>query len=238
MLRSIKTQSRARMTLWRERFAQGLADPADRRAAWWDMQVFDHGFLRRFWTNLEEIAPGVWRSNQPSPRQLKTLAQLGIKTVINLRGASQWGSYHLEKDACETLGLTLVDFRLRSRDLPTVEEIHALHAVFKAAAHPIHMHCKSGADRAGMGATLYMLLMEDVTPEVAAEQLSFKYLHIKAAKTGILDFMITDFIKAHAQTGKPFLQWVDEDYDRLALTAAFKPKGVATFLTDKILRRE
>lgn len=238
MLSSLKTKSRARMAAWREQFANGITSEATRKAAWWDLQLYDHGFLRRFWTNLNEIAPNVWRSNQPSPRQLETLASDGIKTIINLRGASQWGSYHLEADACARLGLTLVDFRLRSRDLPTVEEVHALHELFKTAEHPILMHCKSGADRAGMGAALYKLLMLDATPEAALDQLSFRYLHVKAAKTGLLDHMLEAYAKDHESTGKPFLDWLESDYDRLALTAEFKPKGLANLLTDTILRRE
>lgn len=238
MFKALKTSNRARIAKWREGFAHGLDTKRARSAARWDMQVNDHGFLRRFWTNLDEIRPGIWRSNQPSPRQLQGLAERDIKTVINLRGASQWGSYHLERDACARLGIKLIDFRLRSRDLPTVEEIHALHAIYKSAETPLLMHCKSGADRAGMGAALYMLLIEESTPQVALEQLSFKYLHIKAAKTGLLDHMIEDYAAAHGKTGITFLDWVDGEYDRLALTASFKQSSLASFFADKILRRE
>ncbi len=238
MFKALKTANRTRIAKWRDGFAHGLDTQQARSAAWWDMQVNDHGFLRRFWTNLTEIAPGIWRSNQPSPRQLEGLAERGIKTVINLRGASQWGSYHLERDACARLGMKLIDFRLRSRDLPSIEDIHALHEVYQTAQTPLLMHCKSGADRAGMGATLYMLLIEECTPDVALEQLSFKFLHIKAAKTGILDHMIEDFAASHAKTGIAFLDWVDTEYDRTALTASFKQSSLASFFADKILRRE
>jgi len=238
MLSAIKTANKARMAKWREGFAHSLQTDKARSSAWWDMQVFDHGFLRRFWTNLTEISPGIWRSNQPSPRQLEGLAARGVKTVINLRGASQWGSYHLERDACAQLGITLIDFRLRSRDLPTVEEIHALQAIYKSAKAPLLLHCKSGADRAGMGAALYRLLIENSTPQQALDQLSFQYLHIKAAKTGLLDHMLEAYAEAHASTGIAFLDWVDTDYDRLALTASFKTSSLASFFADKILRRE
>ena len=43
-------------------------------------------FLRFFYHNQAEVAPGVFRSNQPSPDRLNTWAKSGIKTVINLRG--------------------------------------------------------------------------------------------------------------------------------------------------------
>ena len=44
------------------------------------------------------------------------------------------------------------------------------------------MHCKSGADRAGIVAVMYKLLHEKAPFEEAVEQLSFKYGHIKQGK--------------------------------------------------------
>ena len=62
----------------------------------------------------------MWRANQPSPRQVVAHArERGIRTIINLRGASTKGYYLLEKEACEAAGIALVDFQVFSRDTPT-----------------------------------------------------------------------------------------------------------------------
>ena len=48
------------------------------------------------------------------------------------------------------------------------------------------MHCKSGADRAGLMAALYLLIAKQPARE-AVKQLTWKYGHVKQAKTGVLD---------------------------------------------------
>ena len=50
------------------------------------------------------------------------------------------------------------------------------------------MHCKSGADRAGLMSVLYRFLHEGVPLKEAKKELSLKYGHIRQAHTGILDY--------------------------------------------------
>ena len=77
--------------------------------AHWSYFWADHAFLRTAFTNDHWLGPDLVRTNQPSPRQLAYWKSKGVKTVINLRGARDEGYYWLEKDACERLGLTLID---------------------------------------------------------------------------------------------------------------------------------
>ena len=122
------------------------------------MLVFDHGMLRKLWRNEHEVEGGVWRSSQPDPGMVRRLAGRGFKAILNLRGATEYGSYLLEREACRAAGIELVDFKLTSRSLPSREEILALDAIFARLPRPFLMHCKSGADRAGFAAALYLLL--------------------------------------------------------------------------------
>ena len=96
------------------------------------------------------------------------------------------GSYLLEREACRAAGIELVDFKLSSRKLPTRQEILALDDIFGRLPRPFLMHCKSGADRAGFAAALYLMLQKDLSPEQASEQLSWRYLHLRSAATGAL----------------------------------------------------
>ena len=50
------------------------------------------------------------------------------------------------------------------------------------------MHCKSGADRAGLMSVLYRFLHEGVPLKEATQELSLKYGHFRQADTGILDY--------------------------------------------------
>jgi hypothetical protein len=70
------------------------------------------------------------------------------------------------------------------------------------------------------------------------EQLSLKYLHVKQGKTGMIDFFFTAYLEETREDGKPFLDWVLEDYDQPRVKAAFMGEWWANILVDKILRRE
>ncbi len=220
-----------------------LSTPAGRARARRELVWEDHGFLRMGFSNLHRISPEMWRANQPSPRQVAGHAsERGIRTIINLRGASTKGYYLLEREACEAAGIALVDFQVFSRDTPTREAIFAARDLFDTIAYPALMHCKSGADRAGLMSVLYKLLREKAPFHEAVDQLSLKYLHVKHGKTGMLDAFFEAYAAFNAgkpeAEWKPFLDWVAEDYDRLAVKQAFLKEFGKGIEIDRILQRE
>ena len=144
----------------------------------------------------------------------------------------------VEKEACEKHGITLIDLRLRSREPPSVEAIHRCKEIFETIEYPALLHCKSGADRAGVAAVLYKHFKMGLPIRDAVEQLSLKYLHVKQGKTGMIDFFFETYLKETETSGKPLLQWVDEDYEMERIRAAFTGQWWANILVDKVLRRE
>mgnify|MGYP001202498452 CR=1 FL=1 len=216
-----------------------LATPGGRRRARRDLIWADHGFLRAVFSNFHWIEPGVMaRANQPSPEALARYAAMGIKTVLNLRGRGNTGYYALERQACVDLGMVLVDQRMHSRQPPSREQVAGAKMLFDAIEYPALMHCKSGADRAGAMAVLFAHFRMGLPIREAMEQLSLKYLHVKQGKTGMIDFFFETYLEETKESGKPFLRWVEEDYDQERLTAAFHSQWWANLLVDRILRRE
>lgn len=214
--------------------------PAPKRggmADWWDLYAKDHHFLRTRWRNLHQLDEMMWRSNQPSPKQVAQIAKMGIKNIVNLRGARQVGTWQLEAEACAAHNIRLYDFTARSRAAPDKQMLFDARELFASLEGPSLMHCKSGADRAGLMAALYMLVVKSVGARTALEQLSFKYLHVKQAKTGLLDAFLSAYIP-YEDKGMPFYQWVEEIYDPVALQESFMTKGWANRLVDDILKRE
>lgn len=216
----------------------GEGGASERRGARVDMMIFDHGLLRLAWRNLHEIAPGVWRGNQPDPAQLRRLAAEGFRTILNLRGETEWGSYLLEREACAELGIRLIDFKMTSRALPSRETLRALDAIFAEAGKPLLIHCKSGSDRAGFASALYLLMREEASPAAARAQLSWRYLHLSRGATGVLGHMLDAYAAAHETSGIGFADWIARDYDPEALMAEFRAGGGAAFVSDRLLRRE
>ena len=133
-----------------------LTKPLASLRAYLSMQLEDNGFVRSLYNNFYPLPGGLFRCSQPSPAQIRQYhRRYGIKTIINLRGPNPYGGYALEREVCRELGIELVAFRLYSRDMPSVEEVLGARDLFRRLAYPALMHCKSGADRAGLGATLY-----------------------------------------------------------------------------------
>ena len=134
--------------------------------------------------------------------------------------------------------ITLIDQRMHSREPPSKAQVHRAKELFETIQYPALMHCKSGADRAGAMAVLYKHFKMGLPIADAVEQLRFKYLHVRQGKTGVIDYFFERYLEETKQSGKPFLQWVDEDYDQKAIKGAVLGEWWANLLVDKILRRE
>ena len=186
---------------------------------------------------MHQISEKTYRSNQPFPWQiLDDKNKRGIKTIINLRGVRNCSSFFLEKETCKKHNIKLINFPVTSRAAPKVETILAAKKLFNEIEYPVIMHCKSGADRAGLMSALYLILHKNISVDEAKKQLSFKYLHIKHAKTGILDAFFESYLKENKN--QDFLDWVKNDYDPEKLKLSFKVKKLSEILSTYILRRE
>ncbi len=199
----------------------------------------DHAYLRLGFQNAHWISPEMARCNQPWPFQLAGWKRRGIKTVINLRGGLGNSSYALEKDACERLGLTLINLDCNSREAPKRKTVLEARDLFERIEYPAVMHCKSGADRAGVMAVLYAHFRLGQPIREAMSQLSGRYLHVKAGKTGVIDYSFERYLAEGEPAGLSYIDWVMSDaYDPAKLKADFHAQWWATLLTDKLLRRE
>ena len=198
----------------------------------------DHAYLRLAWTNAHWISDELVRTNQPWPFQLKAWRERGVRTVLNLRGGAD--SHHaLEAEACARYGLKLVSYPVRSRDVPTSEQILGARALFETLEYPVLMHCKSGADRAGVMAVLYMHFRKGQPVAEAMRQLHLKFGHVRAGLTGVLDYYFEYYLTHVAPRGLSLEDWAREpDYDPAAIRRDFKAQWWGTLLTEKLLRRE
>ena len=219
-------------------FRGGIDTAADRRRAWIDSLFVDHAVLRLLWDNFAEVIPGrIYRSNHPTPARLAAVKRrLGIRTLVNLRGHRECGSDALSRDASKSLGLIHIDRSFESRGAPHRDRILNLAEIAKTLVEPALIHCKSGADRAGLASGLF-ILMNGGTSAQALAQLSWRFGHISRSRTGILDAFFMLYAR-EAEGRKPFLDWVRDDYDELALRRDFTAGGLASLLNDRVLGRE
>jgi protein tyrosine/serine phosphatase len=219
-------------------FRGNLATPRGRAAGWSDSLFVDHGVFRLVWSNWAEVVPGrMYRCNHPQAWRLAAAQRrLGIKTVINLRGRRFCGSDALSREAAAKLGLRHIDMAFESRGAPHRERILRFAEICDHLDEPAVMHCKSGADRAGLAAGLF-LMFNGGTSQDALRQLSWRFGHWSRCATGILDAFFRRYAE-QAEGRIPFLQWVEAEYDEAALKRDFVAGGLSAFMVDRVLRRE
>lgn len=201
--------------------------PGNERRAWVYNNFFDHAFLRTIWTNFHEIAPGVYRSNQPSHARLEKMRDQGIRTVLTLRGESPAAHYLTEAASCRDLGLTLLGTPMQARGAASRQDLLNLIDIFKTIEKPFVMHCKSGADRAGLASAIWLMVMEDRPVAEASRMLAPRYWHFRNSKVGILDYMLDCYAARIARSPISFEDWVRTEYDGAAIQARFRAREPA-----------
>lgn len=220
------------------RWRHTLSSRRDRALAWLDFLFADHGLLRLVYLNQHEVATGVWRAGQPTPGQIRAFARRGGRSVVSLRAGRAFGSLPLERDACRSAGIAWHNLVIRSRGLPSRDEFHTIAAFFRSIERPVLFHCKSGADRAGFAAALWLMLCEGRPAAEAQRQLSPKFGHIRLSKTGVLDAFFDSYRSDTEQTPMPLAEWVDTRYDPAAIQAAFSATPLGTLIRDRLTDRD
>jgi protein tyrosine/serine phosphatase len=217
-----------------------LLTPWPRFKAWLSMLFKDHSLFRFVYNTRIAVTPDLHRSGHPMPYQLRRAQQDGVKTVLSLRGAeTHVGSNQLEWDTCKRIGLRLVHFPLGSRSEPSRDQVLKIIDLLETLPKPLLVHCKSGADRAGLVSAIYLILHGE-SYDTATQQLDFwRHGHIRQAKTGVLDHFLEawrDWQAKHPDDS--FRDWVANHYDSEAVKKSFQSSFWANQIVDRILRRE
>ncbi len=209
-----------------------------RADAWRDSLLVDHAVFRTVWTNLAPVIPGrLYRSNHPTPGHLAAATRrLGLRTLVNLRGQRKCGSDALSREAAARLGLVHIDMAFESRGAPHRDRILRFSDIYRTLEFPALMHCKSGADRAGLASGL-AIMFEGGTAVEALKQLSWRFGHWSRARTGVLDAFFVRYA-VQAEGRMPFLDWVRTEYDEATLKRDFVAGGLSSFINDRVLQRE
>lgn len=206
------------------------------------MFFHDHNFTNYFRLNLHEIAPGVYRSSQPTMGQFKKLQEkLGIKTVVNLKNDNRNSAYFLfEEERCKQLGLKLVNVSIRSREMPRTDQLLEYKRVMEEEIEkPVLIHCKAGADRTGIFCTLYQYFIEGRNIKDTDQLGFFPYGHVKYSNAGRSDYYFEQFAKYQEEhPDVDLITWSKEIADIDKMKKEFRPNPVGNFINDKVLRRQ
>lgn len=99
--------------------------------------------------NFWKVNDQVYRGAQPSEEGFKSLAKLGIRTVVDLRLASEHSPAE-EQKIVEAAGMRYVSLPMAGMSTPGDKQVARVLAILEdPAAGPVFLHCQRGADRTG-----------------------------------------------------------------------------------------
>ncbi len=137
-------------------------------------------------SNFHTITAGeAYRSAQLSGPEFENyIKKYGIRSILNLRGENpyeQW--YRDEISISKEYNVAHYDIALSAGREPAGDEVRKIMEVFRMAPHPILIHCMAGADRTGLVAAMWKVIVDKETKKEAEGQLSIWYGHIPLGKT-------------------------------------------------------
>jgi protein tyrosine/serine phosphatase len=116
--------------------------------------------------NFHRVSDHLFRGAQPSNAGIKKLSELGIKTIVNLRGTDELTTAQ-QKEA-EAAGLRYFNIPMPGLSAPSDDQVARVMAIIDDPDnHPVFIHCKRGSDRTGTIAAVYRISHEEWTSDRA-----------------------------------------------------------------------
>ncbi len=111
-----------------------------------------------------------------------------IKSILNLRGENlnePW--YQEEMRVSAEHRIAHYDLSLSATHEPSEEDVRKLIEIFAHAPRPVLIHCRAGADRSGLVAAMWKVVVDKEPKPEAEKQLSLLYGHVPIDKTDAMD---------------------------------------------------
>jgi tyrosine-protein phosphatase SIW14 len=119
--------------------------------------------------NFHQVNERLYRGGQPTPGSLKRLAELGIKTVINIRTGEE--KVETEEEEARAAGLQYFSLPLKQLRRPKEEQMARIMAVINDPANqPVFVHCRRGSDRTGTVIASYRIMNDGWTAKRAQKE--------------------------------------------------------------------
>ena len=116
--------------------------------------------------NFYRITPNIYRSAQPSAEGMRSLDEMGIKTVINLR------NFHSDKEELNGTGLKGVDVPMNTWHAEVEDVVRVLQILRNTNDAPFLIHCQHGADRTGTVVAMYRIVVQGWSKKAALAEMT------------------------------------------------------------------
>jgi tyrosine-protein phosphatase SIW14 len=141
--------------------------------------------------NFHQVNQQLYRGAQPKTSDYQKLVRIGIRTVVNLRGAGE--GVLKEEGEVRSQGLRYFNIPLARAGRPRDADVERLLAIINDPEYqPVFLHCHQGADRTGTVIALYRITHDGWTSEEAKAEAKRYGMHLweVAMKNYIHDFYL------------------------------------------------
>jgi protein tyrosine/serine phosphatase len=138
--------------------------------------------------NFHRVGEHIYRGGQPKDGGLKKLSELGIRTIINLRGESD--DTRAEGIEAKSLGMEYFNIPMSSAGRPTDDQVRRVLEIIEGKEKenaPVFVHCRRGSDRTGAIIAVFRIKHDGWTADRAIEEANRYGL-------GFIQFRKRDFI--------------------------------------------
>ncbi len=119
--------------------------------------------------NFYKVNANLYRGGQPKENGVRQLSQMGVKTIINLRGDDDLAKKE-EKWATDA-GMRFINVSLSNWFEPKDTDIEKIVALINQTENqPVFIHCKRGSDRTGTVIAVYRMTHDGWTAKQANEE--------------------------------------------------------------------
>jgi len=145
--------------------------------------------------NFHQVNSKLYRGAQPKTGGLQELANLGIKTVVNLRGNGEGGLK--EEEEARSRGLRYFNVPFKRAGRPREADIELVLSIINTPENqPVFVHCAQGVDRTGTVIAVYRIAHDGWTSEEAKAEANRYGMH--PWEMGMKNY-IHDFYQRHAK---------------------------------------
>lgn len=134
--------------------------------------------------NFHKVHDFLYRGGEPTPEGLKKLKEMGVKTIIDLRGSEAQVS--AEAELAKSLGMRSINLPMSSK-APTTKQVDTfLKEVSEAEKAgdkaPVFVHCAHGSDRTGCLVGIWRVTHDDYSYDQAYKEMRKYYFGPKFTK--------------------------------------------------------
>jgi tyrosine-protein phosphatase SIW14 len=122
--------------------------------------------------NGGKINDSLFRGAQPRQEGFEQLKNLGVTTIVDLRGEDSEKIYW-ERQQAESHGMRFINIPVSGWAPPTNDQVARFLSIFNNEHERVFIHCRFGDDRTGVFIATYRMARENWPPDQAIKEMYF-----------------------------------------------------------------